>query len=197
MSWMSDGALPLGMLFFASMAFGFMRRKAGHRRALRTYPELAERLSLTYRPSRYRSGIGALSGRYAGFAVVVDPDEQRCIRLRFSENPRVDLRSYARDTGPPHDMHTVFTGDKGFDRYFKTRWAGQRERQLIEELERPGALLEPFRRVREVKEMQVTSAGVTCVFDYGSPPYIPAERVEELLPAMTRIARVFEPADER
>lgn len=178
------------------MAFGLARRKAGHRRALRSYPELAKRLSLTYRPSRYRSGIGLLSGSYAGFAVVVDPDDQRCIRLRFAKSPRVDLRSYGQDRGPPHDMHTVFTGDKGFDRYFKTRWAGSRERRLLEELDRPGDLVEPFRRLREVKELRVTSSGVTCVFDYGNPPYIPAERIEELLPAMVHIARIFEPADE-
>lgn len=193
MSWMSDGALPLGMLFFASMVFGLVRRKAGHRLAAKHYPALARRLGLSHQPSRYRSGIGSLRGELAGFAVVVDPDDQRCIRLRFAGGPQVDLRSYARDTGPPHGMQTVFTRDKKFDGYFKTRWAGANERKILEGLDDPGALLAPLRATRELKELHVTSAGVTCVFDYGSPPYIPAQVVEDLLPALVRLARVFEP----
>src|SRR5690606_39370728 len=91
MSFFGDGALPLGMVFFAGLVFGVLRRKSGHRAAARGYPDLATRLGLTYKPSSYRSGVGSLVGTYQGFVVIVDPDEQRRIRVRFEGAPAVDL----------------------------------------------------------------------------------------------------------
>jgi hypothetical protein len=182
----------MGLIFFAGLVFSLLRRKTGHRLARKQYPELAVRLGLTYKPSPYRSGVGTLSGTYRGFAVVVDPDDQRRIRLRFEGSPKVDLRNYEKDGRPPHDMRTVFTRDKKFDGFFKTRWAGEQERVQLESLERPGALLAPFRLVRELKELNVTAAGVSCVFDYGNPPFIPRDVVELLLPAMVELALFFE-----
>src|SRR5690606_9153412 len=104
-----DGALPMGLLFFAGLVFGLVRRKTGHRLARKQYPELATRLGLTYRPSPYQSGVGTLSGEYRGFSVIVDPDEQRRIRLRFEGSPKVDLRNYEKEGRPPHDMRMVFS----------------------------------------------------------------------------------------
>lgn len=192
MSFMGDGALPMGMVFFAGLVFSFLRRKTGHRAAAKRYPALAERLGLTYRASAYRSGIGTLSGSYQGFMVIVDPDEQRRIRVRFETAPAVDLRTYERDSGPPKVMRTVFTRDKKFDGFFKTRWAADRERTILEGLERPAALVTPFRGLRELKELSITTVGVSAVFDFGNPPYIPVAIVEELLPALVNLARVFE-----
>lgn len=197
MSGFGDGALPMGLLFFAGLVFGLVRRKTGHRLARKQYPELATRLGLTYRPSPYQSGVGTLSGEYRGFSVIVDPDEQRRIRLRFEGSPKVDLRNYEKEGRPPHDMRMVFSRDKKFDAFFKTRWAGEAERARLEALERPGELLAPFRLVRELKELNVTAVGVSCVFDYGSPPFIPRDVIEHLLPAMVELARVFERPEER
>jgi hypothetical protein len=198
MSWMGEGALPLGMIFFASLVWGVLRRKSGNRRAAKLYPELGRRLGLRYRPSPYRNGVGSLVGHYQGFAVVIDPDDQRRIRLRFETGPAVDLRSYLRDSGPAHGMRTVFTRDKKFDGFFKTRWAADAERKMLESLEAPGHYIQPFHMIRELKELNVTNVGISCVFDYGSPPYIPVEVVEHILPAMAALARLFEapqPAD--
>lgn len=194
MSGFGDGALPMGLIFFAGLVFSLLRRKTGHHLARKQYPELAARLGLAYKPSSYRSGVGTLSGTYRGFAVVVDPDEQRRIRVRFEGSPKVDLRNYEKEGRPPHDMRTVFSRDKKFDAFFKTRWAGEAERTLLEALDHPAALLAPFRLVRELKELNVTAVGVSCVFDYGNPPFIPRDVVELLLPAMVELARLFEPA---
>lgn len=192
MSFFGDGALPLGMVFFAGLVFGVLRRKSGHRAAARGYPDLATRLGLTYKPSSYRSGVGSLVGTYQGFVVIVDPDEQRRIRVRFEGAPAVDLRTYERDSGPPKTMRTVFTRDKRFDGFFKTRWAAERERATLESLEEPGTLVAPFRRLRQLKELSVTSVGVSAVFDFGNPPYIPVAIIEELLPALVALAALFE-----
>jgi hypothetical protein len=191
----SSQAIPVGLVFFGSMVLGFLRRRAGNKHATKQYPALAARLGLTHRPSRYQKGVGTLSGDYQGFTVVVDPDEQRRIRVKFQGHPRIDLRSYDIPTPPPQGMGTLFSRDKNFDAFFKTRYVGSEERERLEDLERPSDLLTPLRQLRELKQLSVTDSGVSAVFDFGNPPHIPADVVEAILPALVKLARLVEDPD--
>lgn len=188
----SSQAVPVGLVFLGGMLLTVLRRKAGHRKAQGGYPELAQRLGLTYRPSPYRRGVGTLSGEHDGYSIVVDPDEQRRMRVKFRGAPRVDLRSYEHGARAPHGLGTIFSSDKGFDAYFKTRFAAEDERAHIEALRRPSELIEPLCAVRELKELTITQSGVACLFDYGNPPYIPVDVVESLLPALVKLARALD-----
>jgi hypothetical protein len=44
-----------------------------------------------------------------------------------------------------------------------------------------------------VQSVTVTSESVVCRLDFGSPPYIPAGALNELLPACARLADLLEP----
>jgi hypothetical protein len=189
-------AVPVGLVFFGGMVLAFMRRRVGNQNATKQYPALAARLGLAHRPSRYQTGVGTLSGQYQGFAVVVDPDDQRRIRVKFRGQPRVDLRNYELPTPPPQDMGTLFSRDKHFDAFFKTRYVGSEERARLEDLERPSEMLAPFRQLRELKQLAITESGVSAVFDFGNPPHIPASVVEALLPPLVQLARLVEDPEE-
>lgn len=194
----NSGALPIGFLMFFGMAFAFMKRRATHRLASRAFPELAGRLGLAYKPSPYRRGIGTLSGTLQGYRVFVDPDEQRKVSLHFEGAPGVLLRNYAQNQRPPAELARLYSGDRSFDAFFKTRYADdavarriQRHKQQWQSLI---AVLEgEFRR--ELAQFNVSETGITLVVNFGNPPHIPGGAVERLLDVMVRFARVIDPVD--
>jgi hypothetical protein len=192
-----DGALPIGILMFLGMLLAFVRRKLGRKRAAQHYPELARELGLEYTPPRYRGNAGVLAGVYVQRALRVDPDDQRLIKLRFRGAPRVDLRTYENAARAPFDMITVYSGDRGFDRFFKTRFASEEIAARIASTKNPSRHLAAFmgRYARHVQSLTVTSEGVVCRLDFGTPPYIPAGALRELLPACAALADLLEPAD--
>lgn len=188
-------ALPLGLIMFGAMAWGFFRRRAGLRAAQGDYPALAMRLGLAYRKPAHSKQIGQLHGTMRGFSVLVDPDEQRKLIVRFRGEPKLDLRSYE---GPrcPIGMEYYTSRDRSVDNYLKTRYASPEMALRLNET--PLAeLLRPFReRYRhEVKQLNITEHGVTCVLDFGNPPHIPVTAVEELLPALVDWAEAIEPRE--
>jgi hypothetical protein len=192
-----DGGLPIGILMFLGTAFAYARRKLGHKRAAQRFPDLAAKLGLEFTAPRYPGNVGVMSGTYAGREVRVDPDDQRLIKLRFRGTPRVDLRTYENSLRPPFDMVTVHTGDRTFDRFFKTRFASEDIAALIATSRDAGKCLGPFtgRYARHVQSVTVTSEGVVCRLDFGSPPYIPEGALRELLPACAELAALLEPSD--
>lgn len=192
-----DGGVPIGILMFVGTAYAFVRRKMGRRRAAQRFPDLAAQLGLDYIPPRYKGNVGILSGTYHGRPARVDPDDQRSIKLRFRGTPRVDLRTYENSLRAPFDMVTVHSGDRTFDRFFKTRFASEDVAARISTATRPGEHLAPFmgRYARHVQSVTVTSEGVVCRLDFGSPPYIPEGALNELLPACARLAELLEPSE--
>lgn len=192
-----DGALPVGILMFLGMAWAFVRRKLGRKRAAQRFPVLARALGLDYTPPRYPGNAGVLAGVYANRAVRVDPDDQRLIKVRFRGAPRVDLRTYENAVRAPFDMVTVYSGDRAFDRFFKTRFASEDVAARIVDTERPSRQLSAFmgRYARHVQSLTVTSDGVVCRLDFGSPPYIPPGALLELLPACAGLADLLEPVE--
>lgn len=192
-----DNGLPIGILMFLGTAIAFVRRKLGRKRAAQRFPELAQQLGLDYTPPRYKGNVGILTGTYDGRLVRVDPDDQRLIKLRFHGTPRVDLRTYENSLRPPFDMVTVHSGDREFDRFFKTRFASEDIAARISTTPEAGQRLAPFmgRYSRHVQSVTVTAEGVVCRLDFGSPPYIPEGALTELLPACARLANLLEPSD--
>jgi hypothetical protein len=191
-----DNGLPIGILMFLGTAFAFLRRRLGRRRAAVRFPALASALGLQHTAPRYAGNVGVLAGTYAGRNVRVDPDDQRSIKVRFHGTPRVDLRTYENSLRAPFDMVTVHTGDRDFDRFFKTRFASEDVAALIAAASKPGERLRPFlgRYARHVQSVTVTAEGVLCRLDFGTPPYIPEGALHELLPACVELANLLEPA---
>jgi hypothetical protein len=186
-------SLPIGLLMFAALVWGYFRRRAGQKRAQESYPALAARLGLVHRPANSPNQIGQLQGSLRGFSVLVDPDEQRKIIVRFRGEPRIDFRSY---DGPrcPAGMTYYTAQNRIVDAYFKTRYASTDIAERLDETDL-SLLLEPLRqRYRHaVKQLNITAHGVTCVLDFGNPPHIPAAAVEQLLPALLDWAETLEP----
>jgi len=136
-----DNGLPIGILMFLGTAYAVLRRKFGRRRAAQRFPDLAAELGLDFAAPRYAGNVGVLSGTYAGRAVRIDPDDQRLIKVRFHGTPRVDLRTYENSLRPPFDMVTVHSGDREFDRFFKTRFASEDVAAAIATAKQPGQQL--------------------------------------------------------
>jgi hypothetical protein len=95
-------------------------------------------------------------------------------------------------------MRTYYSGDRKFDAFFKTRYASERVAARLAKVKNPRKLVESFRGTyyRELKQVNVTHHGVSCVLDFGNPPHLPADAIECLLPAMVALARVIEPHEE-
>jgi hypothetical protein len=191
-----DNGLPIGILMFLGTAWAVLRRRLGRRRAAQRFPDLAAQLGLDYAPPRYPGNVGVITGTYEGRAVRIDPDDQRLIKVRFHGTPRADLRTYENSLRPPFDMVTVHSGDREFDRFFKTRFASEDIAATIASAREPGRQLAPFsgRYARHVQSVTVTSEGVVCRLDFGSPPYIPEGALHDLLPACVALANLLEPA---
>lgn len=188
MEWLKEGALPMGIVFMAFTVFGVLRRKAGHGLAARDYPALAARLGLAYRPSRYRTGVGTLSGLLGGLKVIVDPDEQRLIRVRYPEDvpmPRVELHTYEHNKKLPEDLRPLRIADRRLQGWFRTCYAAPAEAEI---LARELPALAGLRSIRQLKTLSITPSGLTGHFDYGSPPFIPAAIVSEVVPLLCALA---------
>jgi hypothetical protein len=63
------------------------------------------------------------------------------------------------------------------------------------ERSKPSRPLDPFRGpyYLELKHLRIASNGASSMFDFGTPPHVPADAVEFLLPAMVELPRVIEP----
>jgi hypothetical protein len=191
-----NGALPIGLLMFLGTLFAFVQRKLGRKQAAKRFPAFAREFGLDYTAPRYTGNIGVISGTYRNRTVRIDPDDQRLIKVRFTGAPRIDLRSYEHAMRAPVDMITVYSGDRTFDRFFKTRFASEDVAARIANESAPRRLVEAFmgRYARQVQALTVTSDGIVCRLDFGSPPYIPEGALQDLLPACTALADLIEPS---
>ncbi len=195
MEWLTKGALPIGLLMFVGMFLAVVLRRVRFKRTAASFPALGSKLGLTFKQPASSRTIGSLQGSYRGYHVFIDPDEQRRITVRFSGEPRIDLRNYEHGNRPPKGMHTFFSGDKRFDSFFKTRHVDPELEEQLSQVKNLSELVLPFQGAyyRQLKQLNVTRHGVSCIFDFGNPPHIPPAAVEALLPAMVSLARVVEP----
>jgi len=192
--WLSLGALPIGLVFFAGTALGVLRRRAGHVAARADYPALAQEFGLAYRPSRYATGVGGLTGSIDGFRLVVDPDEQRRILLSWPVPPGIVLYRKADNRRPPPGFAPIRLKNSRASAFFATSLTTAAGAERLG----AGDALEPFIQkladIRALKDTSITEAGITLTFDYGSPPFIPARVVRHVLPALLKLARSLCPS---
>ncbi len=195
MDWLNDSALPIGFLMFFGMVYAFVKKRTGHKLASRAFPALAERLGLEYTPSRYRAGIGTLRGSIDGYRVFVDPDDQRKVTLYFESAPPILLKNYTQNQRPPAGLERLYSGDRRFDAYFKTRYADAALAERIRDFKQWASLLQFVDQElrRELQQFNVSESGITLVLDFGNPPHIPAGVVEKLLSTLVSFAKVIEP----
>lgn len=184
-------SLPLGLIMFGGTAFAILRRKWSRKRTAQDFPSLGRELGLEYTAPRYAGAAGTLSGSYSARMVRIDPDDQRLLKVRFHGTPRVDLRSYEHTAAAPFDMVTIYSRDRDFDRFFRTRHATEAIAQRIADSEKPGRHVQAFTggHARQIQSVTVTSEGVVCRFDVMS-----TEALRELLPACVAIADLIEPS---
>jgi hypothetical protein len=187
--WLSLGALPIGLVFFAGTALGVLRRRAGHVAARADYPVLARELGLAHRPSRYTTGVGTLSGTIEGFKLVVDPDEQRRVWLSWPDPPGFVLYRQTDAKRPPPGYAPIRFKNPRVAAFFSTTLATAAAAGKFPD----GDEFEPFVRslanLSALKDASITSAGISLSFDFGSPPFIPADVVRRTIPAMISLAR--------
>lgn len=190
-----DGALPVGMLLFLGTVAAYLRRRLGRHKAARDFPQVAVDLGLNFVAPRYKGTVGNLTGSFGGREVRVDPDDQRMVAVRFTGRPNVDIRTYEHGRGAPHGMVTVYSGDRSFDQFFRTRFADEEIAQRIAESTDPSSLLVPLQGAfnRSFQSLSITSEGVICRVDFGTPPYIPSSVLSRLLPACVALADLIEP----
>ena len=193
MEWLKQGALPVGMLMFAITTGGFLLRRTGYHVARKSYPKLAEHLGLSYKPSRYASGVGTIAGLLSGRRVVIDPDDQRHLRVAFLHPPGLELWMHAHNRRAPPGMESFRPRSHAAASLFQTAHGTPDAICRFNESD-PWIELGPrLRRIRALKGLSVTGAGITLSFDFGSPPYIPADLVRELVPELLRVAETLEP----
>ncbi len=187
-------AIPIGILMFLGTVGAIIWHRLRRRRAVQELPELARELALQFTPSRSAGMQGRLSGRHRGYEVCVDAESRRGILVRFNAVPAIDLRTYDHSARPRFGWAVVRSGNSAFDQFFKTRFASASLAQYLADSERPGQYVEPFvgAFARRVQAVTVTSDGVTCQFDFGSPPYIPVAAIRALLPACVALAAFVE-----
>jgi len=185
-------SFPLGLIMFAGTAFAIVRRRWSRKRVAQDFPTLGREFGLEYTAPRYAGAVGTLAGSYSDRVVRIDPDDQRLLKVRFRGAPRVDLRSYEHTAAAPFDMVTIYSRDRDFDRFFRTRYATEAIAQRIAGTQKPGRHVESFQggRARQIQSVTVTSEGVVCRFDYMS-----AEALRDLLPACVALADLIEPSE--
>jgi hypothetical protein len=184
-------SLPLGLIMFGGTAFALLRRKWNRRRAAQDFPSLARDLGLELTPPRYAGAAGTLTGKYAERVVRIDPDDQRLLKVRFHGTPRIDLRSYEHTAAAPFDMITVYSRDRAFDRFFRTRYAAEAIARRLVEAPRLAGYVQAFQGsyARHIQSVTITAEGVVCRFDS-----LPAAAVRDLLPACAALADLIEPS---
>jgi hypothetical protein len=191
--WLSLGALPIGLVFFAGTALGVVRRRAGHVRARADYPALARELGLEYRPSRYATGVGSLVGSIDGYRLLVDPDDQRRILLNWTAPPGLILHQRADTRRPPPGYAPLRLSHAAAQAFFQTSLATKAGVEVLGD----GVGLAPFvlavSGLRGLKDASITDAGITLSFDFGNPPFIPAEVVRHVVLAMVGLAPTLSP----
>jgi hypothetical protein len=195
----SSGALPIGLLMFLGSALAFALRKSGHRQAVKAFPALASELGLSFVAPRYSDAQGTLVGELGGRRVHVDPDEQQRILVRFkpatpASAVALDLRTYEHSLRAPFGMITLYTNDREFDRFFRTRFASEALAARLADVQGLAESIAPFRGpfARNLRGLSITSEGVTLTLDFGRPQHIPAEAVRELLPACIELVELIE-----
>jgi hypothetical protein len=186
------GSVPWGLVLGAVTVFGFLRKKSGHRDAQRGFPRLAERLGLTFKASSYQSGIGKMSGQVRGYAVVVDPDDQRVIRVQLPHPVGLDLSLEERTQRTRSGYEPFRPETRGAFRRLARAYGSQEGIGRLHTA-RSSPDVEALLEARELRTFLVTEESIVMGFDFGSPPFLPVALVERAVPILVSWAEELSP----
>ncbi len=183
--------LPVGILFFVGTLYGFTRKRARRALALRDYPRLAERIGLE-RVGGSATTLGRFRGDYDGYRVAVDPEERAPRIVLFLHQPTDwDLRTYQRWKRVPEGLETLTFADRGLNAWLSTRLLSGDPSGLAEA--RLAAVESELLALRaltpNLREFSLAEDRLECVFDFGTPPFIPAALVADVLKQLAKLAR--------
>lgn len=149
---------------------------------------MAERLGLGYEAPPHPSQLGTLRGDFRGFRVSVLPEHSRLV-VELPRTSLIDLRNYIHWKRQPPTMEAFSFGVRWADDWFVGRYC---DPALAERMHGDPAWaltlqnLRPFQQ--RLKQLTLEGRRLECVFDYGSPPHIPAGAVESVLPRLVELA---------
>jgi hypothetical protein len=186
-------ALPIGILMFAGSLIAATRRKAGRALAQRNYPSVAKRLGLTFEPPKHPAGVGQLTGQFQGREILVQPDERPRIVVYLKGEPSIELRSYPHWKRAPEGYAAFSLGSQKLNRWLPNRYCALGAEERFSESEPLATALAELQLFgAHIKQVVVEPGRLECVFDYGTPPYIPASDVAQLVPTCVRVVAEVE-----
>ena len=162
----------------------------GRRKALRKFPEAAQKFGFIQEKSRSSRPFGIYTGIYKGYNFKINPDSNATIHLEM--NPVPGLTEFITRQG-----QTNFdSGDKGFDKFFKTRLVspelGQKLREAVAFLTYTVQFGKRWKR--KYNYIQIYEDSIYCSFKYGSGRYIPGPVLEKIIPDLVKIADLLQAA---
>lgn len=177
--------LSIGFAMAGLTVFVALRSRYGAKSARKGLPVLAEELGLTFKPSPYKTGIGKLTGVYAGFRVVVDPDDTQSIRISLEQPLGLELRSSLERRPLRNEQRRFEPSLREVARALPTC---QGTEAAIGRFEAAPSAPEVarFLKLHTVKSLILTESGLTVHFDFGRPPHLPPKVVKETLTLLTR-----------
>lgn len=179
----------VGFLMFGGTMLAFVLRRAARSSARREFPRLAEELALAYEAPDNPRYVGRLVGNYEGIRVRVESDERARIVCYFDRDPGIDVRTYVHHKRTPPGYEPFSFGNREDDEWMKARLQ-RTDAEHQERLSAVRAALTALRRHRDrLRAFTLDAERIECVFDFGTPPYIPGAIVKELLPLLTALAR--------
>ncbi len=179
--------LPIGILMFVGMLVGTTLRKASRARAHRNYPAMAEDFGLSFLEPSNPKGLGRLRGEYRHHRVLVQADEGARIVVWLRAHPTLALHNHSYFKRKPEDLVSFSLGSRKLDDWLPNRYCASGMEEMGDS-PRLRELLDGLRSYPKLKQLNVDSERIECVFDYGRPPYIPVSDLSRLLPLCADLA---------
>ena len=167
--------------------------KVGWRKAAQELPEFAAAHGLEFTAPTLRHEMGSAVGSFNGRDVRVLPDERARLEVLL-RGPELQLSTSRPQVAAPENMQPFETGRLGFDRFFKTRYAGS----LVAAKLVANAPLVSFvedqlmRWWFTLRFIEIGPSVLRCSVIYGQASYLPAHVLDELLPELCELARLIE-----
>ena len=176
--------LGVGELFYLDIT------GRGHKKALREFPEAAEKFGFTSKKGGSARPFGIYAGTYNGYNFTIDPDSNATIQMHMA--PVSGLKEFITRQG-----QTNFdSGDPEFDYFFKTRLVSA---ELGRKLSNATLLLNYTaqfgkRWKGKYNYIQIYKDSIYCSFKYGSGHYIPGSVLEKIIPDLVKLADLLQAA---
>jgi hypothetical protein len=167
----------------------------GWKDAKNNYPRLAKEMNLAFNKAALNHHIGEIAGIFNGCQVIVKPDDNAAIEIRFQSTPDLFLSSIDPENMKPYPGMVRFDSENAaFNRYILTRFASPAIASALTEKSGELQFVDMFVKnwARPIQRFDISRNGIACRFKYGGQTYIPTTVLESILPEMCSFAQSFE-----